>query len=235
MGFGVIFQVVIQFNFHQKHCKYIYIYCIRALFCIYIWIIWHIKDDHISILIIQFPLHRTPGGRPLPRAALRLFPALLGAAPAWAEKGVTTAWKTRPDGGEDGAALGKGWEKLGMAGETMGNMGVDMGWWKCGSWWKWDIDYGNSWVFFVWILMMLRGAGTLGRRPWTHEENQTMVPVTMLIDVDERCWGIWGSPRLGTNTELEFIDVAFRFCFPKWLLNFSSFMSFSPKLTERET
>jgi len=72
-------------------------------------------------------LHRTPGGRPLPQAALRLFPALLGAAPAWAEKGVTTAWKTRPDGGEDGAALGKGWEKLGMAGETMGNMGVDMG------------------------------------------------------------------------------------------------------------
>lgn len=63
------------------------------------------RTGAVAVLLLAAAVLReafvVPGGRPLPRAALRLFPALLGAAPAWAEKGVTTAWKTRPDGGED--------------------------------------------------------------------------------------------------------------------------------------
>ena len=194
-------------------------------------------------------LHRAPGGRPLPRAALRLFPALLpallGAAPAGAEKGVTTAWKTRPDGGEDGAEhggwmAGKSWEWLGKPWETMG---VDMGWYGLMEVLKLtEVGYrfsGNSWVFFLWTLVMLRGAGTIGEKAMKcHEENQTMVPVMILIDVDERCWGSLGvPPRSGTITELELATMllsGFASHFVAVELQF--FDEFHPpKLTERET
>eukprot|EP00435_Cladocopium_sp_Y103_P056838 s450_g19.t1 len=80
----------------------------------------------LAVVVLREAFVVPPGdGRPLPRAALRLLPLGLvaSAAPAWADKGVTKAWKTRPDGGEDEVHTGGvEWEdvKVGTGASTFG-------------------------------------------------------------------------------------------------------------------
>ena len=64
------------------------------------------------------------------RSTLRLLPlvAPLAASPAWADKGVTTAWKVRPDGGEDDVHLGGvEWEDIKLGKGSAPQIGDQIG------------------------------------------------------------------------------------------------------------